>query len=141
MTEAIEQLQQTLKLHSQSLTAARRTVFGALQNQEPQTMHQLVERCKPIDRASVYRTVALFERLGVVQRLHVGWKYTLELSGVFHSHHHHATCLGCGSSLALAEDPALERRLRHAAEQQGFTLVRHQVELQGYCESCKTLDV
>lgn len=100
-------------------------------------MHQLVERCKSVDRASVYRCVALFERLGIIQRLQTGWKYKLELSSDFHEHHHHATCLGCGASIVLPEDAALEQRFHDMAQAHGFSVQRHQLELQGYCRSCR----
>lgn len=130
-------LQQTLKQHGQSLTVARQTVFAALQGQEPQTMHALIERTADIDRASVYRTVALFERLGIVQRLQTGWKYKLELSDSFHEHHHHATCRGCGTSFILPEDTTLEARLRAGAAAHGFKLENHQIELSGICQNCQ----
>lgn len=140
MADQIAQLATALKTAGQSLTTARRTVFEALLDAEPQTMYELIERCAGVDRASVYRAIALFERLGIVQRLQTGWKYKLELSDNFQSHHHHATCLVCGTSTDLPEDPTLERRLHQLAEARGFQVERHQMELQGYCEFCKTLN-
>src|ERR1700722_13846047 len=93
MIEPLEELKAALKSREYSLTAARQAVFSALLDKEPQTMQQLVAACPTIDRASVYRTVSLFEQLGVVQRLQIGWKYKLELSDRFHHHHHHLTCV------------------------------------------------
>lgn len=133
-----ELLARTLRKHRQSLTTPRRIVFAALQGQEPLTMHELVERCPGVDRATVYRTVSLFERCGIVGRLQTGWKYKLELSGDFHEHHHHATCLRCGRSFILPEDATVEQRLHELAETAGFQLTRHQLELQGYCSACQT---
>src|ERR1700759_5537066 len=105
MNEPHARLQTTLKDHHQSLTAARVHVFEALQGHEPQTMHPIVEACRGgPDRASVYRAIALFERLGIVQRLQMGWKYKLELSDAFTHHHHHLTCLRCGRIIPLPED-------------------------------------
>ena len=75
MIEPLEQLMNSLKQHGQSLTKPRQVVFAALQGQEPQTMQQLVATCAgQIDRATVYRIVSLFEQLGIVQRLQIGWK-------------------------------------------------------------------
>ncbi len=134
-----DQLAQVLKQHGQSITKQRRCVFDALQGREPQTMHEIVSNCTQIDRASVYRAIALFERLGIVQRLQTGWKYRLELSDEFHEHHHHATCLLCGQSQVVAEDSAVEQQLHRLAEQLGFQLEKHQLELQGYCAKCQYL--
>jgi Fur family ferric uptake transcriptional regulator len=100
-------------------------------------MSELVTRCKDIDRASVYRSVALFERLSIVQRLQAGWKYKLELSDAFHEHHHHATCLHCGQVVSLSEDPELEAHLHDLAVAYNFTLRKHQIELSGLCATCQ----
>jgi len=100
-------------------------------------MREVVARCPDIDRASVYRTISLFERLGVVLRLQVGWKYRLELSDIFHDHHHHATCLHCGRTTPLHEDPSLEKLLQTIARAHQFDLERHQLELQGMCARCQ----
>jgi len=138
MSEPIEQLEQTLKKNSFSLTAARRTVFLALQGHEPQSMHDLVVRCgNGVDRASIYRTIALFERLGIVQRLQMGWKYKLELTGSFVHHHHHLSCVNCGKIIALPEDDVLEARLHTLAAAKRFQPQDHQLEIRGLCVDCQ----
>ena|SRR5882757_6382807 len=139
MSEPIEQLEQTLKKNSFSLTAARRTVFLALQGHEPQSMHDLVVRCgNGVDRASIYRTIALFERLGIVQRLQMGWKYKLELTGGFVHHHHHLSCVQCGKVIPLPEDANLEKRLLQLAGSQNFEAQNHQLEIRGLCVDCRS---
>jgi len=137
MSASLPLLQQTLRRHGQSLTAPRRAVYGALSEHLPLTMADLIARCPDIDRASVYRTVALFERLGIAQRLQTGWKYRLELSDQFQDHHHHATCLHCGRSLVVPESASIEEALRSLAAELGFELQHHQLELQGRCASCQ----
>ena len=138
MIAPIEQLKKTLKKHDQSLTLTRRIVFDALQGQEPQTMAQLIQKCLgQVDRTSVYRTITLFERLGIVQRLQIGWKYKLELSDAFHHHHHHLTCSRCGITIPLPEDRQLESRLEELSEKQDFLMRGHQLEIEGLCSSCR----
>jgi len=138
MAEPLEQLRNTLKEHEQSLTRARRIIFGVLQDQEPQTMRDITAACAGrVDRASVYRTISLFERLGIVQRLQIGWKYKLELSDAFHRHHHHLTCRQCGRTFALPEDNDLEQRLKLLAHRQNFQMQGHQLEIQGLCQNCQ----
>jgi Fur family ferric uptake transcriptional regulator len=140
MSEPLDQLKKTLKEHGQSLTEPRLIVFEALQDQEPQTMQQLIAGCKGrVDRASVYRTVALFEKLGISQRLQIGWKYKIELSDSFHHHHHHLTCLRCGQTIPLQADELLEKRLHDLAHAASFQVSGHQVEIQGLCQNCQRL--
>lgn len=137
MIEPLEQFQTTLKDQGHSLTKSRQLIFLALQDKEPQTMAELMAACAGrVDRASLYRTVALFERLGVVQRLQIGWKYKLELSDAFHHHHHHLTCRRCGQVTPLVEDTLLEKRLAAAARRSGFQMEDHQLEIQGLCKDC-----
>ncbi len=137
MTEPLQQLQQSLKEQGSNLTRPRQVVFSALLGHEPQTMAQLIAACAgQIDRASVYRAVALFESLGIVQRLQIGWKYKLELSDTFHHHHHHLTCLHCGRTIPFDEDQELEIKLKTIAQAQNFRMQGHQLEIQGLCQNC-----
>jgi Fur family transcriptional regulator, ferric uptake regulator len=137
MSEPSDLLRNTLKSQGHSLTAVRRAVFGALLNKEPQTMQQLVAACPGVDRASVYRTVSLFEQAGIVNRLQIGWKYKLELSDAFHHHHHHLTCQQCGRTIPFNESPDLEATLQQIAASNDFFMKGHQLEIQGTCSACK----
>lgn len=137
MSDPLQQLQSTLKQHGQSLTEPRQAVFNALLGHEPQSMRQLAGACPHINRSSVYRTVALFERLGIVQRLQIGWKYKLELTETFSYHHHHLTCLHCGRIIAFDETPELAVSLRQIARANGFQMESHQLEIQGLCDRCR----
>lgn len=138
MTDVLELLKNVLKKNGYSLTKPRKIIFDALENQEPQTIHDLVVKLKDkIDRASVYRTVALFEELGIVQRLQIGWKYKLELSDLFHHHHHHISCMSCGTIVPLRENDILEIALNSLAKEYGFEPRTHQLEIQGLCATCQ----
>ena len=104
-------------------------------------MHEVVAACTgQADRASVYRAIAMFEKIGVVQRLRIGWKYKLELSDTFHHHHHHLTCRRCGKTTPLTEDRQLEKRLGMLARDQNFIMQGHQLEVQGLCQTCQNVE-
>ncbi len=138
MSENVQLLKQALKTRGYSVTKVREVVFSALDQEDPQTMSQLIGRVTPtIDRASAYRTISLFEELGIVQRLQIGWKYKLELSDEFHAHHHHISCITCGAIVAFHEEDKVETVITAISHQQGFRLVNHQLELQGICETCQ----
>lgn len=138
MPNPLEQFKTTLKTQAYSLTKTRQLVFSALQDKEPQTMREVVAACAgQADRASVYRAISLFEKLGIAQRLQIGWKYKLELSDRFHHHHHHLTCMECGRTFALPADISLEQRLKLLAKRQNFQMRGHQLEIQGVCQSCQ----
>ncbi len=137
MTAPVMQLEATLAANRLSTTAPRRHVFQALLEGDPLTMAELVSRCLPqTNRASVYRTVSLYERLGIIHRLQVGWKYKLELSDKFQHHHHHMHCTACGLLISFAEDSILEERLRKIATGASFVPADHLLEIRGRCNRC-----
>jgi Fur family ferric uptake transcriptional regulator len=137
MGSAREAFKELLKSNGQSVTKARLSVFEVLLGQEPLAMHELVKRAGQIDRASVYRAVDLFERLGIAQRLNTGWKYKLELTDKFAEHHHHLTCVHCGRTIAMNESE-LEDLITKLAAAHHFTPKAHQIEIQGLCAECQT---
>ncbi|MCA9339304.1 MAG: transcriptional repressor, partial [Candidatus Saccharibacteria bacterium] len=119
-----------------SLTKPRRVVFHFLLHKEPVGIREITKALTSmVDRASVYRTVALFQRLGIIQRHNIGWKYTIELSDKFVEHHHHLTCIQCGKVTSVNEK-AVTRFVKNLAEQYGYRATGHQIELQGYCAHC-----
>lgn len=134
------QLQQHLKSHGFSVTKARHIVFSALEDKEAISMAELVLACgEQLDRATVYRTITLFEELGIVTRIQIGWKYKLELTDSFSHHHHHLTCTKCGSVTSLSEDTDLEERLNELAVLYHFKPSDHQIEIRGLCHACQLL--
>jgi Fur family ferric uptake transcriptional regulator len=131
-------LEHALKDQGYSLTKARRNVFNALADSDALSMNQLIRKLQhKMDRSSIYRTIELFEKLGIVNRLQIGWKYKLELSEAFAGHHHHATCLNCNKVLAFEESQELENGIHDLAEQLGFKLTSHALELRGLCKNCQ----
>lgn len=113
-------------------------VFATLSTGHPLTMQQLILQCAELDRSSVYRTIAVFERVAIVHKVYTGWKYRIELSDTFHDHHHHATCIRCDKTITLAEDNRIEELMARLARTADFIMTRHELELQGICHSCKS---
>lgn len=131
-------LSQTLKSHGYSLTKPRQEVFAALSDSDALSMRQLVGKLiHKMDRASIYRTIDLFEKLGVVNRLQIGWKYKLELSEAFVEHHHHAACMNCGKVIAFEEEKQLEAQIDKIARDLKFSVASHSLEIRGLCPKCQ----
>lgn len=130
-------LQKVLKDKGHSMTAVRLTVCELLWNKEPMSMRDLAVRCgNKLDRTSLYRTIGLFEKLGLVRRIYIGWKYKVELSDVFTHHHHHIVCTECGKIVAMTEDEQIERLIAALAKRYGFAANSHQLEISGRCAQC-----
>lgn len=131
-------LKECLQNNGYSLTKTRQQVFNALADSDTLSMSQLTRKLQnKMDRASIYRTIELFEKLGIVNRLQIGWKYKLELSETFAGHHHHATCLNCGKIIAFEESPELAEGIDRLAGDLAFRLTSHSLELRGLCAVCQ----
>ena len=88
--------------------------------------------------ATVYRTLQLFEKLGVVYKLNFDdgcSRYEIIPDSKEHQHHH-LICLDCGKVLEVKIDllDALEAEIE---EEEHFTIVDHNVKFYGYCSECE----
>lgn len=125
-----------LKAAGQSSTRPRQRIFAYLQTAGPSTPAKIIRAFDgELDRASVYRTLALFDRLGMVQEVGSGQKRAYELSDRYDVHHHHFRCVECGQTEAMHE-PGVESSLKRAAKARGWRLDFHQIELSGLCARC-----
>jgi len=139
MANAIEAFNEILKTSHNSITKQRQQVFKYLLTDGPLETSQLIKGLNgKVDKVSVYRTINLFESLGILQRLNSGFKYKLELSDVFALHHHHLTCINCNQVINI-NATKLEAFLKSIAREKDFSPTSHQVEVQGLCVRCTEL--
>lgn len=128
-----------LRDHGASNTSVRRAIFGILAGHDLLTMRQLTDLAGDVaDTASVYRTIELFEQLGIIHKVYTGWKYRVELSDAFRPHHHHAICRECGRVIPLEENPKLERLIQTWAAAHHMHQTAHSLEITGVCSDCLT---
>jgi Fur family transcriptional regulator, ferric uptake regulator len=87
-----------------------------------------------VGRATVYRTLELLERYGMLTRVHVEGchGYTLCDEG----HHHHLLCSNCNTVLPL-DATGVEAEILRLAEQLKFRVDTHTLEFAGLCEACQ----
>lgn len=137
-SDDIAQFRQMLADNSYKVTKAREATFKLLISPEPQSISAILTKAKDtVDRVSVYRNIELFEKLGIVHRIYIGWKYKLELSDQFIAHHHHLVCLGCGKIIDIEDEKHIDEFIHEVSEQYGFKPRRHQFEVDGYCRDCQ----
>ncbi len=126
------------------LTGPRRRVLEEVVRREtPFTSAELLEamqqRSPSIGRATVFRTLDLLARLGLVQRIHddadAGRCHTYLVCGSHH--HHHLICNRCGAVADFAEDAALEQLVRQVERLTAYRVEGHRLELLGVCPSCQ----
>lgn len=86
---------------------------------------------------TVYRNLNLLVELGVLTPIagvgKEGARYELIHTD---DHHHHIVCLKCGKAACIDTCPINPQFLKNVKEQ-GYDLVRHNVELFGLCGKCR----
>lgn len=135
----IKRFRRLLKNNNYFNTKPRYRLFLILQKFPALTLHELIAKLPQHDQVTVYRNIDLFEKLGVITRIRLGWNTKIELSDVFQHHHHHFTCLKCFRVINLPEDKTIERRINKLGESQGLKITDHQLEIRGLCNRCNKL--
>lgn len=137
MSREIDTFKRLLKKNGSFATKARLELFKYLQSSPAVTIKKLISDLPGQDQATIYRNIKLFEKVGIVNRLQLGWNSKLELSSQFHDHHHHMSCVSCGKVIAWEEDPVIELRIQTVAMKLGFLPQDHQLEIRGLCKACQ----
>lgn len=138
MSSDVDHFKRLLETNGYRLTAARQITFKLLLHPQPQSMSEILAKANDtVDRVSVYRNIELFEKLGIVQRIYIGWKYKLELSDEFVAHHHHLSCLQCGKIIDIKDEAHINNFIAEVTRAAGFKPRRHLFEIDGYCKDCQ----
>ncbi len=109
----------------------------------PVTIPEILQSSGDLAQSSVYRNLSVLERAGVVQRVVTSDEWArYELAEDLTEHHHHVICSTCGLVRDFTVSTALERAIDDAlarvADDQGFELDHHRLDLVGRCEACRT---
>ena len=95
----------------------------------------LLDSGEEIGLATVYRVLTQFEDAGLVTRHHFeGGHSVFELPP--EAHHDHIVCVKCGRVEEFA-DREIEKRQEAIAEEMGFELTDHQLNMFGLCPDCR----
>ena len=138
MTQTTDHFLELLKTNGVSATSARKSIFQTLHEADtPLKNGEIAKRTPSVDRASVYRTLELFSKLGITETIIRGWTPLTELAEPFKPHHHHITCDSCGRVVEI-ENETLEDVLSLVASRYDFKLHSHIVELSGLCDECRS---
>ena len=127
---------QGLKLTTERASLVRE-IFSTHYHFEADELHlKMKDKKVKISRATVYRTLELLVKSGMVRRVHLGEDhYHYEhISG--NSHHDHLICTTCGSVIEF-HDPLIEVRQREICDRKRFTPTFHNLQILGVCDSCR----
>ncbi len=139
----IEEIKIYLKSKGYKLTAQRECILNIIiKNRDKHLtvdeIYKLVyEENKTIGIATVYRTIVLFEELGVLSKLIFDDRIIrYELSSFDEKHtHHHLICVKCNKIMEVKED-LLEELEKKVELKYNFTILDHNLKILGICDKC-----
>jgi Fur family ferric uptake transcriptional regulator len=104
----------------------------------PQALYQsLYKKKRRIGLTSIYRSLDLFESIGIAFGIVNGSSVKYKLCES-EAHHHHIVCKGCGHVVEL-NFCDVSRWSQRVTESTGYEVTDHQLNFYGFCKACKTL--
>ena len=138
-----DSVNEKLKTKGYKLTPQRRAILQVVLDHKgkhlsTEEIYDIVKAdCPEIGLATVYRTVMLFDELGVLSKLNLDdgcIRYEINEHEEDHQHHH-LICTSCGKILEVEEDllDGLEAKIENTYE---FEITDHKLKFYGLCKDC-----
>jgi len=123
-----------------NLSHPRLLIFQELSNTSsplsPLEIYQnLLKKKKKVGLTSIYRSLDLFESLGMVFKVVNGSSFRYKLCEL-ENHHHHIVCKACGNVVEL-NFCDISDWSKKVTESTGYQVTDHQLNFYGFCKSCK----
>ncbi len=137
---SIEEMRRTIERHGIRLTPQRLAIVEAL-SQYPgifsvgDLQRRLALSNPDLGRATLFRAIDLFVRLGVLEKVHreAGEDgYIVGMTG----HHHHLICRVCGDVRHIDFCP-IQKEIDEIVLKEGYSDSVHRFEIEGICASCR----
>src|SRR5438874_13518388 len=134
-------LGERLRRKARKLTGPRQAILEILRRgAHPLSIREIFSALPrgDCDLATVYRSIHLLEKMGIVKRFHFGEggaRFELLAEGD-DGHHHHLVCTECSEIVEIEEcfPESLEQKI---AIRNGFKAVTHKLEFFGVCPRCQ----
>lgn len=126
-----------LKSSNHRITKSRQHIFEVLKTvpvRASDIQNELRKKHFPSDLVTIYRTLELFVRLGIVTKTTFSDSIARFELASEEKHHHHLICDSCGS---VEDAPIDESFLNELKDTTRFTIKRHTLEIYGSCTRCQ----
>jgi Fur family transcriptional regulator, ferric uptake regulator len=131
-----------LRRAEQRYTFGRRAIVDLLVRfGHPASISDIGSALPDLPRSSAYRHLVDLQNAGVVRRIAASDEFArFELAEDLTEHHHHLLCIECGRMIDVTPTPAFEKTVdamvQRLAEQQGFSVTSHALDVMGHCADC-----
>ena len=139
--QLLEDFRRYLREHSLPVTTQREQVAEAVLDagghlSAEDIEQRLRERGLKIGKATVYRTLDILARSGMITERDFGEGFRRYERVPGHPHHEHLICTRCGKVIEFTNE-RLERLKALVAEEYGFQHHHHRLDIYGVCRECQ----
>ncbi|MCT7955898.1 Fur family transcriptional regulator [Laspinema palackyanum] len=126
------------------LTPQRETILQVFQNLpkgehlSAEDLYELLkEEGEAISLSTIYRTVKLMARMGILRELELaeGHKH-YEINQPYPHHHHHLICVRCNKTIEFKSDSILKVGIKTTTKE-GYHLLDCQLTIHAVCPTCQ----
>ncbi|MFB2876034.1 Fur family transcriptional regulator [Floridanema aerugineum] len=99
--------------------------------------HRLESKGEPISLSTIYRSLKLMARMGILRELELGEGHKhYELNQPYPHHHDHLICVRCNKTVEFKNDAILKIGTK-TAEKEGYQLLDCQLTIHAICPACQ----
>jgi len=136
-----KELAEVVRSRGLKLTRQRRLILDVLESSRGHLDAEMIyakakERDDRIGIATVYRTLALFKRIGLAEEHSLGEDHGHFEAADKEKPHYHFSCLKCGKIIEF-ESPQVMRLARSMCEKKGLMVSEVHLHFSGYCRQCR----
>ncbi|ABB57017.1 transcriptional repressor [Synechococcus elongatus] len=143
MTYTAASLKAELNERGWRLTPQREEILRVFQNlpagehlSAEDLYNHLLSRNSPISLSTIYRTLKLMARMGLLRELDLAEDHKhYELNQPL-KHHHHLICVSCSKTIEFKSDSVLKIGAK-TSEKEGYHLLDCQLTIHGVCPTCQ----
>ena len=140
-TELMDQFRRHMRDHNLPVTQQREAIAAVLFHSNEHLSVEDIEgvlrsRGVHVGKATVYRTLDLLDRAGLVVEHDFGEGFKRYEPQGATSHHEHLVCVECGKVVEFTSE-RIERMKALIAEEHGFRHNHHRLEIYGVCRDCQ----
>ena len=126
------------------MTPQRETILQIFQNlpkgehlSAEDLYYRLQELGEKISLSTIYRTLKLIARMGILRELELGEDHKhYEINRPHPYHHHHLICVKCQKTIEFKSDPVLKIGVK-TAQKEGYHLLDCQMTIHAICPTCQ----
>jgi len=137
-TKSLESNRRALNVTGLRITSQRALILEVIRrgHLDADEIYRQARAKQPrLSLSTVYRTLQLFKKLGLVEEFHFDeahHHYEVKPS----AEHHHLVCLGCGRVVEF-QYPLARLVKRNVTEAKDFEITGVEIRMTGYCPKCR----